>query len=230
MPAVAIVLPRRSAIPPIFESFSQIIEVSGRSTMAPTASTSIPCSLFSPQAASASAAIRTARTRTRRTGAGLFMDGVLSPTDDAPLRDGDEAEESNGDRGEDGGCGKDACRFQAGEILEDQIAQPGGSSRVRARPLTEDGSDDCHRNGNLRAAEEVRQRGRRLQPAEDLAARSVQTSHHLDRLRVHRAQAVDGVDRDREEADQRHDRQLRPDPEAEPDHQDWSYHDDRDRL
>ena len=57
-----------------------------------------------------------------------------------------------------------------------------------------------------------------------------QRPHHLDLLGVDRAQAVEGVDGDREEADERDDRQLRPDPEAEPDDEDRRDHDHRDRL
>ena len=101
---------------------------------------------------------------------------------------------------------------------------------VRARPLAEHGPDDGDGDGDLGAAEEVGQRGRRLDAAEELPAAGVERAHHLDEVGIDRAQAVERVDRDREEADQRDDRQLRADPEAEPDDEDRRDDDDRNRL
>ena len=101
---------------------------------------------------------------------------------------------------------------------------------VGARPLAEDGADHRDHGGDLGAAEQERQRRRDLDPAQGLRAAGVERAHHPRQLRVHRSQAVERVDGDREEADQRDDRQLRPDPEAEPDDEDRRDRDHGHRL
>ena len=69
-----------------------------------------------------------------------------------------------------------------------------------------------------------------LDLAERLQPRGAEAPHQLEQLGVDRAQAVEHVDRDREEADQGHDRQLGPDSVVEGQHEDRGKHDDRDRL
>ncbi len=60
------------------------------------------------------------------------------------------------------------------------------------------------------------QRGRQLDAAERLPARGVERAHQLEQLGVDAAQPVERRDDDREEADERDDRELRRDAEAEP--------------
>ena len=156
-----------------------------------------------------------------------FIPCFLSPSDDATLCEGEKAEEADRHRREDRRPRRRPGPFPAGRC-------PGGSGgpRPESEPThsPKTAPIDGDRDGDLGAAEEVGQRRGRLDPPEDLAARGVERAHHLGRLGIDRAQAVERVDGDREEADQGDDRQLGADPEAEPDDQDRRDDDDRDRL
>ena len=72
--------------------------------------------------------------------------------------------------------------------------------------------------------------GRQLEPAEQVPAAGAQRAQHPDLVAVDRAQAVERVDGDREEADQGDDHQLGAHSEPEPNHEDRSDHDHRDGL
>ena len=65
-----------------------------------------------------------------------------------------------------------------------------------------------------------RQRARELDAAEDRGLVAVERAHHPPQFRVGRAEAVDGVDDDREEADDGDHDELRLDPVAEQDRED----------
>ena len=108
----------------------------------------------------------------------------------------------------------------------DRVAEPG----VGADQLAEHGSDHGDRDRHLRAREEVRQRGGQLQAAQQRPAARPERAQHLHLRRVDRAQAVERVDDDREEADEGDHDQLRGHAEPEPDHEDRSDHDHRHGL
>src|SRR4051795_3410619 len=99
-------------------------------------------------------------------------------------------------------------------------------SGARAGPLAEDRADHGDRNRDLRAAEEIGQRGWGLDAAERPPPARIEGAHHLQQVWIDRSQAVEGIDRDGEEADEGDDRELRPDPESEPDDEDGCDHDD----
>ena len=61
-------------------------------------------------------------------------------------------------------------RLELGVVAEDQVAEAGAG----AGPLAEDGADQRDDDGDLGAAEGVGQRGRRLDPAQDLPAGGVE--------------------------------------------------------
>ena len=57
-----------------------------------------------------------------------FIPCFLSPSDDATLSEGEQAEERDGHRRENDDRGEEPRRLQLGVVLEDQVAETGGSS------------------------------------------------------------------------------------------------------
>ena len=83
---------------------------------------------------------------------GDFIPCVLSPSDDAPLGEGEQADQDQRHRREDGDRGEQPRDFQLGVVGEDQVAEAGAG----ADPLAEDGADRGEDDGDLGAGEEAR--------------------------------------------------------------------------
>ena len=190
---------------------------SGRSRASGSAAAAsvLSSSDFSPQAASASASSATARAIAGIRG--NFIPCVLSPSDDASLERGQEADQRASAIAE--RMAKAAnMRAVSSWALSWRIRWP--SPAFEPAHSAKRATIGAKAAAILAPLKSVRERGRRFDPAEDLPARGVEGAHHLDRLGVDGAQPVERGDRDREEADERDDRELRPDPVAEPDDED----------
>ena len=110
--------------------------------------------------------------------------------------------------------------------LEDRVAEPLG----RRHELADDRADQREADRELEAREDVGERGRDHELAEDLPLGRAERAHQVDLIGVdaHRA-LVGGEQRHHHDRQRRH-RDLRGEPGAEPDDHDRRERDDRDRA
>ena len=190
-----------------------------------------------PHAPSATAHARHAAASRRGRGARLGQPGQcvsprgrMLPGGQPALGDGQGVEAGDREHEQHRGRRVRARCLEAAGVGDDLASQPRIGPGGRRAGLGDERADHPDRQGDPRAAEGRRQRGRQLGEAERLPAGGVERAQQLRLVGVHGRQAVDGRDEHREEADQRDHDQLGEDPEAPPEDQQHADHRDRHRL
>ena len=138
----------------------------------------------------------------------------------------DEPEQHESQRGDHRDRREDERRVEPALCLDELPAQPG----VGARPFAENGPDGGVRRRDPDAGKDLRQRRWELDAPQDVESRRVECQHHPCVLGVDRPEPVDCCNDDGEEAEERDDREFRPDVETEREHEHGSEDDRRNAL